>query len=121
MGASWLHEQILDECKSHIDAELECLVHYQTPDSEAFLCCVDTCWQAHSVQKSLIHHIMGSSLTPRVEGKPTPKLPKLQDMGLQLFREHLFRSPLSLFVRFLGLRWEQVGFMNRFLMSARAI
>lgn len=94
MGASWLHEQILEECKSHIAAQLECVVHHQTPDAEAFLCCVDTCWQAHSVQMSLIHRIMGSSLTPsRVEGKPTPKLPKLRDLGLQFFRGRLFGSP----------------------------
>ncbi|KAH0993254.1 hypothetical protein GBA52_004737 [Prunus armeniaca] len=48
----------------------------------------------HSEWMSLINCIMGSALSPfRFEETPTPKLPKLWDMGLQLFRKHLFRSP----------------------------
>ncbi|CAB4292968.1 unnamed protein product [Prunus armeniaca] len=84
----------LIECERHIAAELESLVQYQTPDSVALLSCIDTCWQDHSERMSLINRIMGSALSPfRFEGKPTPKLPKLWDMGFQLFRKHLFRSP----------------------------
>lgn len=91
MGSSRLYQQIHDECERHIAAELESLVQYQTSDSVAFLSCVDACWQDHCERMWLINRIMGVS--DLYEGNPTPKLPELWDMGLQLFHKHLFRSP----------------------------
>ncbi|KAM7255883.1 hypothetical protein ACFE04_011624 [Oxalis oulophora] len=88
MGGS-LYERIQKECEFHVAVALQSLVG-QSPDLVVFLSLVERCWQDFCDQMLMIRSI--ALYLDRTYVKQTPNLRSLWDMGLHLFRKHLFSS-----------------------------
>ncbi|KAH9606214.1 hypothetical protein KSS87_010263 [Heliosperma pusillum] len=89
MGGS-LYTRIEKEFEANISAVLHSLVG-QSPDLVVFLSLVEKCWQDLCEQMLMIRGI--ALYLDRTYVKQTPHVKSLWDMGLQLYRKHLYLCP----------------------------
>ncbi|CAM8996218.1 unnamed protein product [Rhodiola kirilowii] len=87
--AARLYEGIRSECEAHISVTIKALVG-QSTDTVVFLSLVEKCWQDFCDQMLLIRSI--ALYLDRTYVKQTSNIRSLWDMGLNIFRKHLYVS-----------------------------